>query len=144
MFDWVLNTSFEMRMEIYQKNTRFDFIHKRLLGRILGPHQFEYEINIRNTKRRMSGSIHIGNTYNYWKRIESKAYIFYPRQLFEPWQNFVNPRHSKSKFYGPTKFQPMPKFYEPTPPTPSTPKFDHTTHEPTLPTRNREEGKGGG
>ena len=95
MFDWVLNTSFEMRMEIYQKNTRFDFIHKRLLGRILGPRQFEYEINIRNTKRRMSGSIHIGNTYNILKKNRKQSIYFLPTPTFR----------TMAKFCEPTQFQ---------------------------------------
>ena len=82
MFDWVLNTSFEMRMEIYQKNTRFDFIHKRLLGRILGPRQFECEINIKNTKRRMSGTYTYREHLQYIEKESKAKHIFFTHANF--------------------------------------------------------------
>lgn len=59
IFDSVLNTPLERSKEIYQKT--FNFLHKRILGMIkvciwFQPIPIEYETNIRNAKRRISGT----------------------------------------------------------------------------------------
>ena len=69
---------------------------------ILGPSQFEYEMNIRKTRRRVLGT----NTYKehlQYKEKEQniKNIVFDPFQLFDRCQSFIEPcypRYSRQKF----------------------------------------------
>ena len=65
ILDWVLNSPLEINMEIYQKTLVLAlFIREYQVGLRsaydLGSRKFQYEMNIRYTKTRMSGT----NTYN--------------------------------------------------------------------------------
>ena len=77
-------------------------------------------MNIRNKKRRMSGT----NTYkenllhNKQKQNVNNINIaFEPLETFKPRRTFMDSRHPRHYFL------PMPKFHEPTLPTPPTPKI---------------------
>ena len=88
---------------------------------ILGPDQFKYKMNIRNTKWQMSGTnAFIRNTYIMIKRNRMQRILFLTHANFSTHAkiSWTHACHSKILTHTIFLFDPRQKFYGPTRPTP--------------------------